>query len=95
MNYDEPHLVPNEKTQPIKWTKRPISALVAIGSFWPFLIPVIFSFHKIISQKILVFTMSFLINLRTIGSHLAIFTNMLLVYFFSNKKYFILFYLFI
>jgi len=26
--------MPNEKTQPIQWTERPI-ALVAAGSFWP------------------------------------------------------------
>ncbi len=35
MDYDEPHLTLNEKTQPIEWTKRPISALVAVGSLWP------------------------------------------------------------
>ncbi len=29
MNCDEPHLAPNEKTQPIQWTERPIGALVA------------------------------------------------------------------
>jgi hypothetical protein len=30
---DEPHLAPNEKTQPIQWTKRPTGALVAVNSF--------------------------------------------------------------
>ncbi len=29
---DEPHPAPNEKTQPIQWTKRPIGALVVINS---------------------------------------------------------------
>jgi hypothetical protein len=38
------------------------------------------------SQKVLVLTMSFLINLRTVGSHLVIFTNLLLFNLFSNKK---------
>jgi hypothetical protein len=33
MDCDEPHLVPNEKTQPIEWTKRPTNALVATSSF--------------------------------------------------------------
>ncbi len=32
---DEPHLAPNEKTQPIQWTERPTGALVAINSLWP------------------------------------------------------------
>jgi hypothetical protein len=32
MDYDEPHLTPNEKTQPIHWKERPIIALLAIGS---------------------------------------------------------------
>jgi hypothetical protein len=32
---DEPHLAPNEKTQPIQWTERPTSALVAVNSLWP------------------------------------------------------------
>jgi len=35
MDYDEPHLVPNEKTQPIQRTERPTGALVAGGSLWP------------------------------------------------------------
>jgi hypothetical protein len=35
MNCDEPHLVPNKKTQPIQWTKRPTGALVVAGSLWP------------------------------------------------------------
>jgi len=35
MDCDEPHLVLNEKMQPIQWTERPTSALVVIGSFWP------------------------------------------------------------
>jgi len=34
MDCDEPHLVPNEKTQPIQWIKRLTGALVAIGSLW-------------------------------------------------------------
>jgi hypothetical protein len=34
MDYDEPHPVPNEKTQPIQRTKRPTGALVAAGSLW-------------------------------------------------------------
>ncbi len=34
-DYDEPHMVPNEKTQPIQWTERPTGALVAAGSLWP------------------------------------------------------------
>ncbi len=32
---DEPHPVPNEKTQPIQWTEWPTGALVAINSLWP------------------------------------------------------------
>ncbi len=32
---DEPHLAPNEKTQPIQWTERPTGALVAVNSLWP------------------------------------------------------------
>ncbi len=32
---DEPHAMPNEKTQPIQWTDWPTNALVAIGSLWP------------------------------------------------------------
>jgi len=32
---DEPHPTPNEKTQPIQWTKRPTGALVAVNSLWP------------------------------------------------------------
>jgi hypothetical protein len=35
MYYDEHHLGPNEKTQPIQWTERPTGALVATGSLWP------------------------------------------------------------
>ncbi len=34
MDSDEPHLRPNEKTQPIQWTERPTGALVAAGSLW-------------------------------------------------------------
>jgi hypothetical protein len=30
MDCDEPHLMSNEKTQPIQWTERPTSALVAL-----------------------------------------------------------------
>jgi len=32
MECDEPHLMSNEKTQPIQWTKRPIGALVVASS---------------------------------------------------------------
>jgi hypothetical protein len=32
---DEPHPAPNEKTQPIQWTKQPTGALVAVNSPWP------------------------------------------------------------
>jgi hypothetical protein len=32
INYDEPHLAPNEKTQPILWTEPPAGALMAIDS---------------------------------------------------------------
>jgi hypothetical protein len=35
MNCDEPHLAPNEKTQPIQWTERPTCVLVAAGSLCP------------------------------------------------------------
>jgi hypothetical protein len=35
MDYDEPHLAPNEKSQPIQWTEQPTGALVAAGSLWP------------------------------------------------------------
>jgi hypothetical protein len=35
MNCDEPHLVLNEKTQPIQWTKWQTGALVAAGLLWP------------------------------------------------------------
>jgi hypothetical protein len=37
MNCDEPHLAPNDKTQPILWTERPTAALMAAGSLWPVL----------------------------------------------------------
>jgi hypothetical protein len=35
MDCDEPHLAPNEKTQPIQWTEWPTGALMAAGSLWP------------------------------------------------------------
>jgi hypothetical protein len=35
MNCDQPHLAPNEKTQPNQWTEWPTGALVAAGSLWP------------------------------------------------------------
>jgi len=35
LDYDEPHLVPNEKTQSIQWIGQPTGALVAFGSLWP------------------------------------------------------------
>jgi hypothetical protein len=31
-DYDEPHLMANEKTQPIQWTEQPTGALVAASS---------------------------------------------------------------
>jgi len=31
---DEPHSTLNEKMQPIQWTERPTSALVAVNSLW-------------------------------------------------------------
>jgi len=31
MDYDEPHLMLNEKTQPIEWIEQPTSALVHYG----------------------------------------------------------------
>jgi hypothetical protein len=34
MDCDEPHLMPNEKTQPIQWTEWPTCALMAAGSLW-------------------------------------------------------------
>jgi hypothetical protein len=36
MDYDEPHLMLNEKMQPIHWTKQPTNASVANGSLWPY-----------------------------------------------------------
>jgi len=35
MNYDEPHLTSNKKTQPIQCTEQPTDALVAASSLWP------------------------------------------------------------
>jgi hypothetical protein len=35
MDCDEPHMAPNEKTQPIQWTERATNALVAPDSFCP------------------------------------------------------------
>jgi len=35
MDYDQPHMMSNEKTQSIKWTKWPIGALVVVGSLRP------------------------------------------------------------
>jgi hypothetical protein len=32
MDYDEPHMAPNEKMHPIQWIERPTGALVAAGS---------------------------------------------------------------
>jgi hypothetical protein len=40
---DEPHPAPNEKTQPIRWTKRPTGALVGANSLWPQISTVLFS----------------------------------------------------
>jgi hypothetical protein len=34
MDCHEPHMMSNEKTQPIQWTERPTGALVAVGSLW-------------------------------------------------------------
>jgi hypothetical protein len=41
MDCDEPHLAPNEKTQPIQWSERPTGAFVAAGSLWPFLVTIL------------------------------------------------------
>jgi hypothetical protein len=35
---DEPHLMSNEKMQPIQWTEQPTGALMAAGSLWPVVI---------------------------------------------------------
>ncbi len=35
MDCHEPHLAPNEKTQPIQWTKQRTGALVVVNSLWP------------------------------------------------------------
>jgi hypothetical protein len=35
MDCDEPHLMPNEKMQPIQWIEQPTGALVVAGSLWP------------------------------------------------------------
>jgi hypothetical protein len=35
MDYDEPHLEPNEEKQPIHSTELGTGALVAAGSLWP------------------------------------------------------------
>jgi hypothetical protein len=32
---DQPHLMPNKKTEPIQWTEQPTGAWVATGSLWP------------------------------------------------------------
>jgi len=37
MDYDEPHLMLNEKTQHIQWTESSTCALVAAGSLWPWI----------------------------------------------------------
>jgi hypothetical protein len=34
-NVMNPHLTPNENSQPIQWTERPTGALVAAGLLWP------------------------------------------------------------
>ncbi len=34
MDFDEPHLTPNEKTQPIQWTEQPTGAKWCIGGRW-------------------------------------------------------------
>jgi hypothetical protein len=34
IDYDEPHLMLNEKAQPIEWTERPTCALAAAGLLW-------------------------------------------------------------
>jgi hypothetical protein len=36
MDSGEPHLAPNEITQPIQWIERRTGALVAAGSLWQF-----------------------------------------------------------
>jgi hypothetical protein len=35
MDCDKPHLVSNEKMQPIQWIEQPTGALMATGSLWP------------------------------------------------------------
>jgi hypothetical protein len=45
MDWDEPHLAPNEKTQPIQWTEWPTGALVAAGSLWLILQPLKVRLH--------------------------------------------------
>jgi len=35
MDCDEPHLVPNEETQPIQWIEQQTGALVVAGLLWP------------------------------------------------------------
>ncbi len=38
MDYDEPHLMPNEKMQPIQWTEWSTGALVVVGSLQPYVV---------------------------------------------------------
>jgi hypothetical protein len=38
MDYDEPHLMLNEKLELIQWTERPTGASMAAGSLWPLVI---------------------------------------------------------
>jgi len=38
MDFDEPFLALNEKTQPIQWIEWPTGALVVAGSVWPSLV---------------------------------------------------------
>jgi len=45
MDFDEPHLMPNEKTQPIQWNERLIVALLAVGSLWP-IIPIFYDYFS-------------------------------------------------
>jgi hypothetical protein len=42
---DEPHLAPNEKTQPILWTEQPTGALVGANSLWPYVWLIKHTFH--------------------------------------------------
>ncbi len=65
MDCDEPHLTPNEKTQPIQWTERSTGALVAAGSLWPFFTSVVTVFTKLVAveAKLFVGSSQLMLNL--------------------------------